>query len=114
MTTRTYHLGYLVSMLLTSASFALVWLHQASRHTYLTHQQLFWCLAALAGVQVLAQLIFFLHVGRSTKARDAVLLGIAGIIIFLVVGGSLWIMANLSAGGGVPFDGGTISPQTEF
>ncbi len=115
MTLRRYITGYVFSLILTAASFTLVWVHLYTGHDYLTHGQLFAWIVALAVVQVVVQLVFFLHIGKQSKMRDLVMLALAGVIIFLVVGGSLWIMQSLSRGeqanpNSVLFPGG-VSPQ---
>lgn len=96
MTLTHYIKGYLLSLILTAASFGLVWMHLTSGHWFLTHDALFYWVVALAVVQVVVQLVFFLHIGRRSRARDLLALGLAASIVFLVVGGSLWIMASMS------------------
>lgn len=50
----------------------------------------------LATIQALCQLIFFFHVGAGKgKGWNKTLLIFALFIAFIVIGGSIWIMANL-------------------
>jgi len=96
MSTRTYQIGFFLSIVVTLAAFGLVHAHQTTGHLYPTHTQLFVALAVLAVVQIVVQLVYFLHLGRSTRGRDFVALALAVGIVMLVVGGSLWIMASLN------------------
>jgi cytochrome o ubiquinol oxidase operon protein cyoD len=51
----------------------------------------------LAFLQFLAQLIFFLHLGKETKPRWNLFIFVTTIIgIGILVGGSLWIMNHLN------------------
>jgi cytochrome o ubiquinol oxidase operon protein cyoD len=51
----------------------------------------------LAAVQLLVQLVFFLHFGRDKQNRwNSAALYFMLIIMVVIVGGSLWIMANLN------------------
>jgi cytochrome o ubiquinol oxidase subunit IV len=88
-------LGYLVGLglaiLLTATSFFiagtdLVW--QPSIHV---------ALIVLAIAQMGVHLVFFLHITTGADNTNNVLaLAFGLLIVFLVIGGSLWIMANLN------------------
>lgn len=53
--------------------------------------------AVLAVLQLIAQLVFFLHLGRGREARwKSVAFVFMLIILVIVIGGSLWIMYNLN------------------
>jgi cytochrome o ubiquinol oxidase operon protein cyoD len=110
---RTYQTGFLLSMLTTIGAFYLVLLHMQTDHVYPNHEILYVALPALALVQLVVQMICFLHIGRAGAWRWAVLAS-ALALAAIVVGGSLWIMQ--SVGHGItpvaPYDG-TPSPQTE-
>jgi cytochrome o ubiquinol oxidase operon protein cyoD len=61
-----------------------------------------WWLLPLLGVlaltQMVVQLMFFLHLGDETSPRyKTISFSFMGGIMFIVVAGSLWIMANLDA-----------------
>jgi cytochrome o ubiquinol oxidase operon protein cyoD len=88
---QSYLIGLVLSIILTVASF---WAAQ-------TH--LIWApgvpmaLAVLAISQMGVHLAFFLHLTSAPDNTNNVLALAFGIlIVFLVVGGSLWIMANLN------------------
>jgi cytochrome o ubiquinol oxidase operon protein cyoD len=54
-------------------------------------------LIGLCGLaQILVHLRYFLHIDPRTTSRDRLLaIGFAGVIVFLMVGGTVWIMLNL-------------------
>jgi cytochrome o ubiquinol oxidase operon protein cyoD len=53
-------------------------------------------IVVLAVVQFVVQLVFFLHLGRETKPRwNLMAFLFMLLVVFIVVVGSLWIMANL-------------------
>ena len=87
---RSYSVGFSLSVVLTSAAYLAVTRHLTSGWG------LIWLLSGLAVVQLLVQLIFFLHVGRESKPRWNLnaLLFAAGVVLIIVFG-SLWIMKNL-------------------
>ena len=56
-------------------------------------------LVVLAIAQMGVHLVFFLHIGTGPDSTNNVLAVAFGVlIVFLVVAGSLWIMADLNAG----------------
>jgi cytochrome o ubiquinol oxidase operon protein cyoD len=88
----TYTVGLAFAMLLTGASFVV------------SQTNLLWAPGVAAGLVVLAiaqmgvHLVFFLHVGTGPDSANNVLaLAFGLLIVVLIVSGSLWIMANLSA-----------------
>ena len=88
----TYATGFIIAIVLTSAAFALVMKGGALPR---------WVVAggiwAAAIVQILSQLHYFLHLDRSSAARWNVLaLVFTLMIMFLFVGGTLWIMFDLN------------------
>jgi cytochrome o ubiquinol oxidase operon protein cyoD len=93
---QSYIVGFILSMLLTVASFGLVQYHVNSNHETISHGALSVAVFVFAMSQLAVQLVFFLHLGREQKPRRQSLsfIFVAFIIAFLVVG-SLWIMANL-------------------
>jgi cytochrome o ubiquinol oxidase subunit IV len=55
-------------------------------------------LVVLAIAQMGVHLVFFLHLGTGPDHTNNVLaLAFGGLVVFLVITGSLWIMANLNA-----------------
>lgn len=86
-----YTVGFLASLLLTMTSFLIVteeWLTGAS----LTMA----ALLALASVQLVVQLVCFLHLGadKDPFSRTGTFLFAVGTLLIIIVG-SLWIMNNL-------------------
>lgn len=88
---RSYSLGFIVSIILTAAAFLLVEHHALPRNALIV------TIVGFAVIQLAIQLIFFLHIGSGSGARWKVAtFFLAVIIIFIVVGGSIWIMNNLN------------------
>jgi cytochrome o ubiquinol oxidase operon protein cyoD len=116
-TLRTYIIGFGLSLFLTFLAFGAEEQHVLSDHQYPTHEFLFPFLIGLALLQLLVQLICFLHVGRETKPRwNLLALVFAFIVVGILVGGTLWIMHNLDQGHAAvdkTFIGGEITPQAE-
>lgn len=89
MTIAKYTTGFILSLLLTGVAYVLVVQGASSP----------WILPALGGlalIQMVVQLIFFLHLGDEATPRYKTIsfVSMAGILI-IIVAGSLWIMANL-------------------
>lgn len=87
----SYVIGFVLAVVLTLLAYVIVVNHLASGFTLLA------TLMGLAAVQLLVQLVFFLHLGRNKKSRWNVasfyfMLMVLGIIVI----GSLWIMSNLN------------------
>jgi len=112
MTIKHYTNGLIACILLTAASFAITAEHLTSHHQFPSHTILSIGILALAVLQLIAQLVFFLHIGRESRKRDIMALAFASTLILIVVGGSLWIMANLTHQEAVPFYDNSITPQT--
>ena len=86
-----YTVGLLLAVILTAASF------------WVTNTSLLWPPGVALGLAVLAiaqmgiHLVFFLHITTGPDNTNNVLALAFGIlIVFLVIAGSLWIMANLT------------------
>lgn len=87
---RSYLIGFLLSLFLTGSSFLLV-LSQA-----LSQQFLLYALGALAFVQAICQLIFFLHLGQEAKPQwETLIFYFMVLVLLIIVLGSLWIMHDL-------------------
>ena len=87
-----YTIGLLLAGILTAASF------------WVANTSLLWGpgvhlgLAVLAIAQMGVHLVFFLHIGTGPDSTNNVLAVAFGVlIVFLVVAGSLWIMADLNS-----------------
>jgi cytochrome o ubiquinol oxidase operon protein cyoD len=117
LTRRSYIIGYVLSIALTLCAPLLYQWHVATSHQFPTHLELRVAFIALALVQLVVQLIFFLHLGDEKKPRwNLWAFGFAAIVVFILVGGTLWIMYNLSMGHmntGEPYINGTINAQSE-
>lgn len=117
MSIRTYIFGFVLSLTLTVAAFAIVAAHVASEHEFISHEFAIGALVVLAIVQLVVQMTLFLHVGSEPKPRwNLMALVFALMTVCILVGGTLWIMSNLSHLGmrpALPFTGSDITPQTE-
>ena len=88
--TSTYLTGFILAVILTAIPFALVW------GGLLTGPAVYAVIAVAAVIQVLVHLVFFLHLDlKSTPGENLFFLGFAAVLIFIMVGGSLWIMFDL-------------------
>ena len=93
----TYISGFVLSLGLTIMAYLLVRRHIDSHHLYPSDNFMLGALGALAGVQLIVQLVFFLHLDKEARPRWnlAVLLG-ALVVVGIIVIGSLWIMYHLN------------------
>ena len=88
---RSYATGFILSIVLTVISFALVMSGKFSRSAVL------FGIFCAAIVQILVHLHYFLHLDTSSAMRWNVLaLVFALLIIILIVGGTIWIMYHLN------------------
>ncbi|WP_305989430.1 cytochrome o ubiquinol oxidase subunit IV [Roseibium sp. MMSF_3544] len=86
----TYLTGFALAVVLTAIPFTLVW------GGLLTGPAVYAVIAVAAVLQVIVHLVFFLHLDlKSTPAENLFFLGFAAVLIFIMVGGSLWIMMDL-------------------
>jgi len=91
--TKPYIIGFILSVLLTIEAYFLTVSHNFSTGTIII------IVLALAVVQLLVQLFFFLHMDRIAKAPwNFVMFGLMAATVVLVVFGSLWIMKHLDYG----------------
>jgi cytochrome o ubiquinol oxidase operon protein cyoD len=87
---RSYAAGFGLSLILTLAAYVIA--VKGVVHGW----DLIYLLAGLAIVQLFAQLVFFLHLGRESRPRwNLTALLFAAMVVFILVFGSLWIMKNL-------------------
>lgn len=88
---RSYFIGLIASLLITSLAFFLVIKFEISKTT------LIYTLISLALIQAVIHFIFFLHVGQEEKPRYEVYsLLFTLLILVIIVVGSLWIMNDLN------------------
>lgn len=86
-----YIAGFVFSIILTLEAYLLV-----VNHTF-SHHILIGVVAGLAVVQIVLQLLFFLHLGSETKPRWRLLVFcFMSLVVGILVIGSLWIMGNLN------------------
>jgi len=87
---RSYLTGLALALLLTVIPFALVWYKPLPSGMTLV------LIAVLAIIQILIHLRCFLHLDLTTTPRENLLaFCFAAVLIFIMVGGSLWIMFDL-------------------
>lgn len=89
-TLKSYAIGFISSIVLTAASFALVITN------FFSGQLLVHTIVGLALIQAIIQLLFFLHVGQEAKPRWETLVFYFMVLVLLIIAiGSLWIMYDL-------------------
>jgi len=90
-TFRSYITGYALSISLTIIAYLLV------VHRHFSNFVIICAIVALALIQFIIQLIFFLHLGKETRPRWKLFVFVFMIVIVVIlVFGSLWIMNNLN------------------
>lgn len=90
-TLKSYVMGFILSILLTAVSFSLV------VFKLISGSSLVYAVIALALVQAIIQLLFFLHVGQEAKPRwESIGFYFMVLVLFIIAGGSLWIMSDLN------------------
>jgi cytochrome o ubiquinol oxidase operon protein cyoD len=86
---KEYTIGFLLSIILTLASFGVVMTGVVPHSMRLTF------IVALAVVQLLVQLVYFLHMGSGPDQRsNTAIFACTALLIVIVVAGSLWVMHN--------------------
>jgi cytochrome o ubiquinol oxidase operon protein cyoD len=89
---QSYITGIVLALMLTGIPFGLVVAALLPRFTTLV------VIAILAVVQVAVHLRYFLHIDVKETPRDNLFaLAFAAVLIFIMVGGTLWIMLDLNA-----------------
>ena len=85
-----YSLGFAGSVALTLAAYLLV------TQSSVTGSLLLWVIAILAVIQLMVQLVCFLHLGEEDKPRWRMwaFVSMTGTLL-LIIFGSIWIMNNL-------------------
>lgn len=90
-TLRSYTTGFILSILFTLAPYFIVVNH------LLSGWSLGLALAGFAVVQLIVQLVFFLHLGSESSPRWNLIVFLFMLLVLVtVVFGSLWIMSNLN------------------
>ena len=87
---RSYLVGFVLAVVLTAIPFYLVYTHA------LPPSRIMLIIVGAAVLQILVHLHFFLHINFTTTPKENLLaIAFTAILIFLMVGGSLWIMIDL-------------------
>ena len=95
---KNYLIGFVLSLLFTLIAFAVATHHTPAFITVLPISWIIGTIVALAFMQFVAQLVFFLHLNKKeegSKEKQAIFAATIFIVIILV-SGSLWIMNTLS------------------
>ena len=88
---KSYIIGYILSLVLTVEAYLMV-VNQTFSPSVIIYTVL-----GLAIVQLLVQLFFFLHLNRAVRAPwNIIVLLFMGMVVAIIVFGSLWIMHNLN------------------
>jgi cytochrome o ubiquinol oxidase operon protein cyoD len=86
---KSYVIGFTLSLILTLASFGVV------TTGLVPHNMKLPLIVALAVVQLLVQLVYFLHMGGAPEQRhNTAIFLCTGLLITIIVAGSLWVMHN--------------------
>lgn len=94
---KSYIIGFLFSIILTLAAYVPVEMHVNSHHMMLAPELLMWIIIPLAFIQMIIQLLFFLHLGQESRPRWKLVMFINFIsIVLIVVVASIWIMQHLN------------------
>ena len=89
---KSYIAGFGLSLVLTALSFGAV------MSGLVPDDMILGAITILAMVQLLVQLIFFLHLGAAPEQRNnTVIFVLAILLIATIVAGSLWVMHNANA-----------------
>jgi len=86
---RSYCIGGLLALVLTGMAFGLVIFE------ILPHFERLVALAVLAVTQIIVHFRYFLHIGWQSHRDDLQLVLFTSLILFLMVGGTIWILFNL-------------------
>lgn len=93
----SYTVGLILAVALTVAAFSLAFVHLSGAQGALPTPLLITAILALAMVQLAAQLVFFLHLGRGKDGRwNVTLFNFTFFGILVVVAASVWIMYHLN------------------
>lgn len=89
---RTYAIGLVLALVLSAVPFALVFTHALPR------SDLLWVIALAAIMQLIVHFRCFLHIDLSRSKRDDLqLILFSGLIVVIMVGGTIWIISNQAA-----------------
>ncbi|HXA47492.1 MAG TPA: cytochrome o ubiquinol oxidase subunit IV [Burkholderiaceae bacterium] len=91
-TLKSYAIGFLLAVILTVIPFWLVMGHVIAKSSTAG-----FVLLALAAVQVVVHMIYFLHMNTKSEGGWSMLaLIFTGMVVFIMLSGSLWVMYHLN------------------
>ncbi len=94
---KSYVAGLVISLILTLLAYALVLLLGNQQQMSVSFFVLLPILLVLAVLQLIAQLLFFLHLGRDSSQKLRVVFFVSTFVaILVVVVSSIWIMTSLN------------------
>ena len=94
---KSYIIGFILSIILTLLAYIPVWMQVNANHMTFSHELIIMFIIPLAFLQMLVQLLFFLHLGQESKPRWklAMLISFFSIVLIVVIA-SIWIMQHLN------------------
>lgn len=94
---KSYAAGLVVSVILTLVAYFLVSIFGVQQRMSVSFFVLLPILLVLAVIQLIVQLVFFLHVGQESSKNFKVIFFVSTFVaILVVVFSSIWIMTNLN------------------
>ena len=88
---KAYIKGFILSIILTIIPFVVV------GQSLLSGPWLFLAITVLALMQLIVQLVYFLHLNFASEARwNIVTFAFTVLVVFVLIAGSIWIMVNLN------------------
>lgn len=94
---RSYVTGFILSLIFTLSAYMLVEIHANSHRLTFAPQFLIPAIVVLALIQLVVQLVFFLHLNKESNPRwNLTVLLFAIMVVGILVFGSLWIMENIN------------------
>lgn len=89
---KSYIIGFVLAVFFTLISFAAVWLENVPKPVAVVG------LFVAALLQMLVHLRYFLHLDTSSAQRwNLVLLAFVALLVFIFVGGTMWVMFTLNS-----------------
>lgn len=88
-TLTSYLVGFVLCLILTGLSFGTV------MGGWVPHDRILGVISGLAVVQLLLQLVVFLHLGTAPEQRNHTVIGVLSLLLIAtIIIGSLWVMHN--------------------
>jgi cytochrome o ubiquinol oxidase subunit IV len=90
---KQYSLGFALSIILTLFAYIV-----GTGQSGYAASTLMWVVSGLAILQLVVQLIFFLHLGKESGPKwNLAAFSFAALIVVILAGGSIWVMNHLNA-----------------